>query len=154
MARVERSAALCTSCGLCCTDLLFSVVELTASETTRARGRKLPLVERDGNALLPLPCPNLDETRRCTDYEHRPTVCRDFRCVLLREVESDRVPLEEALATVERVHAMVAKLFPAGRKVLDPRAMTPEHLLDFGALEAILTRSFRDPRRSPSGEVR
>lgn len=82
----------CTNCGACC---VGQIIPLTALE----RGTT-PLELMDGNGNLKSVdghCILFDpKTRSCTDYEHRPQICRDFksgcdRCVVMRAFGSARL---------------------------------------------------------------
>jgi hypothetical protein len=54
----------------------------------------------------------------CTNYEQRWTVCRTFRCALLRRFEAGELSLADARATVATAHELVATV-----KAADPSAV-------------------------------
>ena len=74
----------CLACGNCCraTHTAFTPEEIEALAPrlglTAAEFRHLHIVVEAGVAFInPLPCPFL-EGNRCTVYEDRPTVCREY----------------------------------------------------------------------------
>jgi Fe-S-cluster containining protein len=77
----------CDGCGACCGAYLIFASESDAAREPRiaAEGRKLAdhlATSRWAYQLFPLPfhssCCFLDAANRCTIYERRPDVCRDF----------------------------------------------------------------------------
>ena len=74
----------CTDCGACCVDqyIYLTEEEARAAPPDEVQGRFLRKI--DGH------CIRFDQlTRKCKDYENRPTVCRKFTpgcqdCVLMR----------------------------------------------------------------------
>jgi Fe-S-cluster containining protein len=140
---MDAATALCTQCGICCSDLLFGYIELeTKEEAEWAKRRSLPLVEKHGGLAITLACRVLDG-RRCGDYENRPAVCRAFRCKLLRALDVGEIGLDEALARVERVRELARRVFPEGRRPVPTTDVAG--LLDAAQLEALLRRDFREP---------
>jgi hypothetical protein len=136
---MEDATALCTQCGLCCSGLLFTYAELVPGEEEWAKRRGLPLVPNKG---LSLPCGVLAGTR-CGDFANRPRICEAFRCKLLRALDAGDVPLEDALALVERARSLARRVFPNGRRSLEGESVPV--LLDAAELEAVLRRHFREP---------
>lgn len=75
----------CTDCGACCVDqaITLNALERSTTPPERMNGKgNMRMV--DGHCIMFDPV-----TRRCTDYENRPTVCRDFksgcgRCIVMR----------------------------------------------------------------------
>lgn len=138
---------------MCCNDVMFQLVPLGEEEVAWAKRHRLPLHEGSNIPMAELPC-QLLVNGRCTDYEHRPDTCRKYRCFLLRALEAGEVTLEQGLAKVQRVKSLAMRMLPNGRSAVDAASLTPEHLLEFGELEALLTRHFRDPDRKQSLERR
>ncbi len=77
----------CDGCGACCGAYLIFASESDAAREPRIRdeGRRLAdhlVTERWTYQLFPLPfhssCGFLDADKRCTIYETRPEVCREF----------------------------------------------------------------------------
>ena len=103
------ASALCVSCGLCCTGILFTNARAEPEEVPRLRAAGLE-VEQVGERLqFRLPCHH-NSDGCCTIYESRFTKCRTFRCALLRRLDSGEVALPEALQTVAQAKAMVSRV--------------------------------------------
>lgn len=75
----------CTDCGACCVDqtITLNVLERNTLPAERV-DEKGHMRMVDGHCIMLDPV-----TRTCTDYENRPTICRDFkegcgRCVIMR----------------------------------------------------------------------
>jgi hypothetical protein len=103
----DPRSTLCLACGLCCDGNLFTQVPLRAEEVEPIRHRGLPILERPHGAALRQRCGALDG-RRCDIYDDRPAACRSYRCMLLTALAEDEVSLRDALAIVERAHALLA----------------------------------------------
>jgi Fe-S-cluster containining protein len=105
-------------CGLCCNGVLFT--------NGRAQPHEVPVMEAGGLTVeqvgdrtqFALPCRHLTGGG-CGIYEQRFTVCRTFRCALLKRVEGGEAGLEEAQATVAKAKAMLARV-----TAIDPTAAT------------------------------
>lgn len=105
------SATLCKACGLCCTGHLFVNAEFTLPEveTTRALGLNV-LQDNPETPVFSLPCPLWQE--HCTIYTHpqKPSICGDFKCKLLREVEEGQQLLDTALMVVHQTKQLIQEL--------------------------------------------
>jgi uncharacterized protein len=116
-----NSANLCLECGLCCNGVIFADVELQPIEFKCLKFKVQSLATRGKNgqpgvAKLPQPCAAFDGCR-CRIYAERPTYCRQFECLLLKNVQAGR--LERAAASrivrtakerAERVRALLREL--------------------------------------------
>ena len=114
-------ANLCLECGLCCNGVIFADVELQPIEVQRLKFKVQSLATggengQPGVARLPQPCAALDGCR-CRIYAERPTYCRQFECLLLKNVQEGR--LERAAASrivrtdkerAEKVRALLREL--------------------------------------------
>jgi Fe-S-cluster containining protein len=94
-------ASLCLECGLCCNGVIFADVELQPIEVNNLRSKvHIPVTRaksgQPGIAKLPQPCAAFDGCR-CRIYAERPTYCRQFECLLLKNVRAGR--LERAAAS-------------------------------------------------------
>lgn len=106
------SSALCTSCGLCCTGVMFDIAPLDPDELGRATEQGLrPCLDQPGAAHFRFPCPRLEGTR-CGIYADRPRVCRAFRCKLLEKVESGEVTGAEANSLIVEAKTMMEEVRP------------------------------------------
>ncbi len=103
-------SALCQRCGLCCDGTLFSHVPLQPEEVAPARRHGLDVVELvGGSPAVRQGCSALKD-RRCTLYAARPQGCRAYDCRLFKQVAGGAVPLDEALAVVDRAHSLLSAL--------------------------------------------
>lgn len=99
-------ARLCQSCGMCCDGTLFQRALLKPEEVEGAKRLGLRVIQNKG---FEQPCTKL-ESRSCTVYEHRPSVCRSFSCRLYARHRDEAGPLEPRLARVARVRELRATL--------------------------------------------
>jgi Fe-S-cluster containining protein len=112
---------LCLECGLCCNGVIFADVELQPLEVQNLKSKVQSLATRSKNGQspvvkLPQPCAAFDGCR-CRIYAERPTYCRQFECLLLKNVNAGR--LERAAASrfirtarerAEKVRALLREL--------------------------------------------
>ena len=168
-------SSICVGCGMCCDGTMYRHVEV-------GEGDPLDLLESAGSTFFTKddttsfrqPCPAF-RAGCCSIYEGRPSVCRDYRCLLLRRHQAGDVSADEALALVarttdlrDRVRAgLTAYVDPKEPETLDglyrlmlakfdaepdPAAARREHsdlLLTVVGLRVILAREF-EPRDSKS----
>jgi uncharacterized protein len=95
---------LCLECGLCCNGVIFADVELQSIEVQRLKFKVQSLATRGKNGQpgvvkLPQPCAAL-EGCRCRIYAERPTYCRQFECLLLKNLNSGRIERSAAAQIV------------------------------------------------------
>lgn len=167
--------SICVGCGLCCDGSMYRTVEVGGEdplETLESAG--LVLSQSDETTVFRQPCAVFC-AGRCSVYPNRPTVCRDYRCLLLRRHEAGEMSRDDALALIERTTALrdrvrpglVAWVQPDAPQALeglyrlaiakfeslpDPAAARREQselLLDVAALRVLLLREF-EPRDSKS----
>lgn len=167
--------SICVGCGMCCDGSMYRHVEVEPADPVgplKAAGIELHTI--DGATAFRQPCSSFGDGC-CAIYENRPTVCREYRCLLLRRHEAGEVSLEDALALIARatglrdeVRAGLATyLGPTQPSALedlyrlllakldaepDPAAARAEHagfLMSIAALRVILSREF-EPRDSKS----
>ena len=75
----------CTNCGACCVDQIIPLNQLERKTTLPEHMDGYGNLKRvNGHCIFFDP-----KIRQCTNYEHRPTVCRDFdsgcgRCIIMR----------------------------------------------------------------------
>ena len=110
---------MCKACGLCCTGHLFVNAEFKPDEieTTQALGFNV-LQSDPEKPKFTLPC-HLWKGQ-CTIYAHpqKPSICGDFKCKLLKEVEGEELSLDDALTVVQQARQMILELemqLPAGQ---------------------------------------
>lgn len=108
-ASTEEASQLCRSCGLCCNGVLHGYVKLVPAEVGRIKRLGLAPKRIKGNWALPQPCPCLADTG-CTVYADRPSVCRRYRCKLLKEFLNGRVDQDKVSITLKKVWGAVRNL--------------------------------------------
>jgi uncharacterized protein len=157
-------SALCLSCGLCCTGVLFQTVRLTPAEVPGARRLQLPVLEGGERAWSTQPCPR-HVGGACGIYEERPGACRTFTCHTLAAYLAGDIDLAAAGARIERLRTAAARVLAGlpvelrslplweathafsqeGDRSPDPAAWRRRHagaLLDIVELEALCRRDF------------
>jgi Fe-S-cluster containining protein len=105
------SADLCLECGLCCNGVIFADVELNSSEVQSLKSKIQSLASSGKNAKvkLPQPCAAFDGCH-CQVYAERPTYCRQFECLLLKNVQSGRIGRTEASRMVRTAKERAEKV--------------------------------------------
>ena len=70
----------CKKCGSCCSNYL----PLSKSEKAKLKNivktRKLKPIERPFDSYPGLTCPFLDNNNKCSIYEDRPLICKNYTC--------------------------------------------------------------------------
>lgn len=107
----------CTGCGGCCSNLL----PMTDKEIRVIRGYVKKHRIKEHRHLLPLSepafdmtCPFLDDSKKCekcTIYEVRPTICREFICC-----PSGRKPLDDKYRATAKPVNVRETFFGKGNK--------------------------------------
>ena len=105
--------ALCTECGLCCTDVFHIVAYLEADDD-------IALLKKAGFSIIfdavekkykfYFPCPAHNGV--CSIYSDRPSVCRWHKCDLLRGLNDGTVKIEDALRAVHEIKALIEEILP------------------------------------------
>ena len=165
-------SALCADCGLCCDGTLFDHAKAEPEEFARLAAAGMETYEVEGKPRFRLPCPRLSGSR-CTIYQERFTICRSFRCALLRDYQAGAVTLEEARQAVASAKALQAKVTARAPHATSPiprRALTRQTAgwsavsepakrleearlhLDLVALERFLDTRFRRKDEAGPGE--
>lgn len=124
-----NSANLCLECGLCCNGVIFADVELQSSEVQdlRSKFENLNLTGKKGHggkARLPQPCVAFDGCR-CQIYSDRPTYCRQFECLLLKNVQSGRLGRAAASQIVKTAKERAEKVRALLRELGDADEQSP-----------------------------
>ena len=105
----SEAAALCTSCGLCCTGALFNVARADPGETPKLRAYGLEVREGADADYFIFPCPQLQGTA-CGIYGDRFARCRDFRCELLKGLDRKEITLDEGLGAVAEAKRLLGRV--------------------------------------------
>ena len=89
---MNESKPLCLECGLCCNGVIFADVQLQpGDDAQRLQALGVPLTtQRNRNPKFAQPCAALDGCR-CKIYAERPKYCREFDCLLLKNVRDGRL---------------------------------------------------------------
>lgn len=117
----EIIAKLCLKCGLCCDGSIFADVELRDdAEAARLKAAGLPLRRKPSRSSprlfgLAQPCAALGDDCRCAVYSDRPRHCRDFECLLFREVSSGVI----RPATARRIVGRARRLSDKAQELMD-----------------------------------
>lgn len=103
---LDAESALCIACGLCCNGAMFDYVSLERDDSPPLIREELNTPEkRERGDHFVLPCQCLDGTR-CAIYSSRPSVCRHYRCALLKRHEAGQVTTAQAQAIIERARSL------------------------------------------------
>lgn len=91
---------ICTECGFCCDGTLFDNIILQPRERESLPEKIQQQYIRKEEEFFSLPCPYF--YGKCSIYDqHRPSICGDFRCQLLKDVANNKVSQENAIQIVE-----------------------------------------------------
>jgi hypothetical protein len=119
------STDLCTSCGLCCSGVVYDSVPCRPAEKQNVADLGLrPYEDPPGQPRFDLPCRHLQGTR-CGVYGRRPSPCAEFQCELLKQFEAGEVSKPEALALVYEAKRMIGEVQPMMSPTDGP--ITPKH---------------------------
>jgi hypothetical protein len=127
---------LCLECGLCCNGTIFADVELqsTEAQSLKSKVRSIKLSQKKGqSAKLPQPCVAFDGCR-CRIYSDRPTYCRQFECLLLKNVQAGRLERRAALRIIRTAQERAEKVRRLLRELGDTdEAKALSHRFQFAA---------------------
>ena len=112
---------ICLDCGMCSDGSMYRFVAIEDGdplEPLRAAGASF--VTHDGQMSFLLPCPAF-RGGGCSIYEHRPTVCRNYQCFLLRRYQAGEVSFDEARSLIERTIGLRDRVRPALTAFVEPQ---------------------------------
>lgn len=93
---------LCIQCGLCCDNTLFNIVKLMEGEPEKFHQFRQRDVE--GELYFELPCAFFKGC--CSIYDQElPTICRSFRCKVLKDFSDNALTKERAEAIIHQTIA-------------------------------------------------
>jgi hypothetical protein len=146
--------SLCLECGLCCNGVIFAHGQLQPEdniEQLAALGLKFAPNRQSaiGNRKFQQPCSAFTGCK-CTIYSERPKYCRQFECLLLKDVKRGRMKAGDALKTIrkalKRVEAVKALLRALGDEdesiALGKRFHRIKRRLESGPLDAAHAEQF------------
>jgi len=103
----EAADNICFSCGLCCNGVIFADVKLLPEEdAAQLLSLGIPLTR---TRRFTQPCAAFDGCR-CRIYGARPKYCREFDCLLLKDLQQGRVTRSEALQVIRAAQRRVDKV--------------------------------------------
>ncbi len=82
---------------------------IAPEEEPAARRLSLRVLKENEEVFLGLPCP-AHRGDHCSVYAERLSVCRNYRCLLLRRYEADEIGRAEALALIAEARRRIAAL--------------------------------------------
>jgi hypothetical protein len=158
------ASALCQHCGFCCDGTLFDQGHAEEKELPQLAAGGMDVFQEGGKNRFRMPCPAF-EGACCKIYATRFATCRSFRCALLRRLEAGKMDMDQALHTVGKAKALLARIearSPGSRPARARRTLAAEKLaqvqhsgdreaghayLELMALEKLLQTDFRDPKK-------
>ena len=140
------SNQLCLECGLCCNGVIFAHGQLQPEDDpARLQALGLVLVAKRkveiGKQRFHQPCAAFDGCR-CKIYADRPKYCREFECLLLRDVKAGHLESAAALRIIQNARRRMEKV----KKLLRELGDADEHV-------ALSVRFRRIKRRMESSEL-
>jgi Fe-S-cluster containining protein len=140
------SNQLCLECGLCCNGVIFAHGQLQPEDdAARLQSLGLELVKtrnpESETRKFHQPCRAFDGCR-CKIYADRPKYCREFECVLLKDVQANRLETGAALRIIRDARRREEKV----KRLLRELGDADEHV-------ALSVRFRRMKRRMESSEL-
>lgn len=108
-ARESPADALCRQCGLCCNGTFYGSVLVAEGERPHLERIGLRIVDQEGATAMAQPCTALRGCL-CSVYAERPAACAAYECTLRKRVRAGERSLEQALADVAEMQALLAKI--------------------------------------------
>ncbi len=135
---------ICIDCGMCCDGTMYRTVEIEAGEDiSPLQAVGVVFTAKDEKAQFLQPCAAFCEGR-CSAYEGRPSVCRKYRCALLRRVEAGEVSMDEARWLIASTLALRDRVRPELERLAEPQeplALDGLYKLMFAKLDAAEDRA-------------
>jgi hypothetical protein len=117
---VSSSQSLCLACGICCEGAIFRGVPLSPedeiSPLTAAGINIVPDGERN---VFMLPCA-AHKNHECTVYAHRPRVCQQYRCELLKRFTRGEISQDAALEIIGKTISVRNEVDSLANSTNDP----------------------------------
>lgn len=140
------SNQLCLECGLCCNGVIFAHGQLQPEDdAARLQSLGLALVKTRHTKLetqkFHQPCAAFDGCR-CNIYSERPKYCREFECLLLKNMKAGRLETNAALRIIRDARQRAEKV----KRLLRELGDADEHI-------ALSVRFRRMKRRMESSEL-
>ena len=107
---------ICTGCGFCCDGTLFDNAILKPTDIDSLPEKIEQQYVRKEDEVFLLPCPYF--CGKCSIYgQHRPSVCGDFRCQVLKNAATDKITQERAVQIVEDAIKFRTELYDLYKQV-------------------------------------
>ena len=161
---VTDDTSPCLGCGLCCDGTLYDRAKVAPGEESTLEALGLELETVGIRTYFLQPC-RFQSCGRCANYADRWTVCRTFRCALLRRYQAGEIGLEETRATVKTAIKLIdavrqndpSAAIVGGRRRLrrqlaeqvqsgTDQASAGRRLINIIALDTFLERWFRNKK--------
>jgi hypothetical protein len=161
----------CVGCGLCCDGTLYDRAKVAPAEEPILEALGLELETVGERTYFLQPC-RFQSCGRCTNYADRWTVCRSFRCALLRRYQAGEIGLDEARSTVKTAIELIdtvrqgdpAAVIVGGRRKLrrqlaeqvqsgKDQISAGRRLINIIALDTFLERWFRNKKADSLSET-
>jgi len=107
----SASSTLCKSCGFCCSGHLFFGARISSDEVDNTRALGLSVQSSNSEkARFLQPCPLW--LGHCTIYSHphKPSICSEFKCKLLNDLEGGQLTVSDALSIVGQAKEKIREL--------------------------------------------
>lgn len=135
--------SLCLECGLCCNGVIFADVQLRPGDNAarlRALGLAFAPKSNAGVEKFRQPCAAFGGCK-CNIYSERPKYCREFECLLLKNVQAGEVKFNEA----RRLIRSALKQADTVKKLLRVLGDTDESLALIKRFQRIQRKVEREP---------
>lgn len=107
---ITDQQSLCIFCGICCDGTLFGKAPLTPFDNLEPlTNAGIEILTKDTKKSFKLGCAAFRE-HCCGVYAERPTICRSFRCELLKKIDHGEILWSEARQKIVRVQKIREKL--------------------------------------------
>jgi Fe-S-cluster containining protein len=146
--------SLCLECGLCCNGVIFADGQLQPEDDAvrlRALGLKLAPTRNSelGTRKFFQPCAAFDGCR-CNIYSERPKYCRQFECLLLKNVKAGKIEtnsavqiIRTALRRAKKVKQLLRELGDSDEQTaLSKRFRRMKRQVESGALDETTAQTF------------
>ena len=90
----------CVACGMCCDGTFFHFVHFSDGDDQSLFD---DVYDEDGRPAFTAPCQNFDKC--CTVYEDRPSVCRGFKCKILKQFEAGKLSYQKTMKLIMKSKA-------------------------------------------------
>lgn len=97
----DNSSNLCTNCGACCDGTVFDHAFLEATDLNHETSQ-WSTTQIKGKLGFKFPCSALVNST-CTIYDHRPAICGNYECKVLKQYKKGEVDENEAFESINKL---------------------------------------------------